>query len=237
VRFSRLKLMGRNAMQYRAAFDVEAADTPPKRFGRQVHAATLGGDVAIYDGERRGGAWEAFAMVNAGKEIALKREWAEAQKIAAIVQAHPIAGPLLIGEHEKELAFMTEGRACGARLDVAGVDFVTDLKTTASAEPGWFMRNGERMAYHAQLAWYMTAARMALDRPFERAYVVAVETKFPYEVTCFQLSEQALDMGARLWRSWWERLMVCEASDQWPGYAQSLVEWDVAGNSEVEFDE
>jgi hypothetical protein len=27
--------------------------------------------------------------------------------------------------------------------------------------------------------------------------------------------------------SWWEQLRVCEASDEWPGYTQSVVDFDI----------
>lgn len=237
VRFSRLKRMGKSPAHYRAWFDQEEPDSPAKRFGRLVHAVVLGGKYVVYDGERRGNAWKAFQAANADAEIVLRREAEEALRVAEAIGMHRDASELLRGGHEQELAWMSDGRACGARLDVIGDRFVTDLKTSASVEPGWFVRNATRMGYHAQMSWYMQAARIALKSRFDDAYVVAVEGRFPHVVTCFRLTTQALDMGDRLWRGWWEQLMNCERSDSWPPYALGVQDFDVSDNQEIGFDE
>lgn len=237
VRFSRLKMMSKCPAIYRAQFDEEAPDNSAKRFGRLVHALTLGGRVVVYDGERRGNRWKDFQAAHDGAEIALVDEHREALKIADAVRSHHIAGGLLDGEREKEIAWMGDGRACGARLDVLGHDFVTDLKTTSSAEPRWFMRNAARMGYHAQLDWYRLGATLAMGRPIERAYIVAVEPRYPYIVTCFDLPQRVLDMARALWRSWWDRLMVCEAAGEWPEYANVIVEFEIGEPGELDFDD
>lgn len=235
VRFSRLKLIGQSAKIYRASFDRERPDSAAMRFGRLIHAVTLGGNVVVFPHPRTGTRWKEFMLAHPGEEIATEAEYAEAVNIASALASHPKAAPLLRGEREKELAWMDNGRACGARVDVLGGDFVTDLKSTAKAEPEWFMRNAERMAYHAQLAWYRRGASIAMERPIRTAHIVAVEPKFPYEITTYDLTLGTLDHGERLWRSWWERLMVCEASDEWPGYSQATVEWNVTGNAELDY--
>jgi hypothetical protein len=238
VRFSRLKLMGKSPAHYRAQFERPTPDDQAKRAGRLAHALLLGGGYVVYPGKRReGNAWAEFKAANAGKEIALRSELDEAMRVAESVNRHADARRLLFGIHECEIAWMNDGRACGARLDVIGRDYVTDLKTTASAEPGWFTRNAARMGYHAQLAWYKQGAEIALGRAFQRAYIVAVEARFPYVVTCFELSLAALDNGERLWRSWWEMLMNCERSDAWPPYALGVQNFDVRSDAEIDFDE
>lgn len=238
VRFSRLKLMGQSAKIYRASFDVERPDKEGMRFGRIVHAVTLGGaKVVVFPHKRDGNRWKDFKAAHTGEEIASEAEYKEALRIAFALESHPIANKLLRGEREKEIAWMDGGRACGARVDVLGADFVTDLKTTAKAQPEWFMRNAERMAYHAQMAWYRRGASIAMERPIKTAHIVAVETKFPYEITTYDLTLGTLDNGERLWRLWWEALMNCEATDAWPGYRQSTVEWNVTGNAEIDYDD
>lgn len=235
VRFSRLKVIGQSAAHYLGQFEEEREDNAQLRFGRLAHSLILGGKVVVYPKERRGKAWLAFQEANQGAEIVTLAEYDRAHKIAASVDRHPDA-PLLNGEHEKELAWMLEGRACGARLDVLGVDYVTELKTTTSAEPGWFTRNGGRMAYHAQLSWYMSAARLCYPRrEFTCAYIIAVETRHPYVVTSFEVPERALDFGARLWRSWWETLMGCERSEQWPAYTQTRALFDPTPDVELTY--
>ena len=83
------------------------------------------------------------------------------------------------------------------------------------------------MGYHAQLAWYADGAKAAGLVLAPRCYVVAVEMKPPHVVTCLELTDRALDMGRRAYRLWWERLMVCERSDYWPGYVEGIAPLDV----------
>ena len=83
------------------------------------------------------------------------------------------------------------------------------------------------MGYHAQLAWYMDGVEAAgLPAPHD-GYIVAVESKAPYAVVCYQLTPRAFDMGRRSYRLWLEQLAVCEQSNFWPGYVQSVTPLDV----------
>ena len=243
VRFSRLKLMGQSAAHYRGQFDEEREDSDTFRFGRLVHSLLLGGKFVVYEGRRAGKKWDEFELANAGSDIVTEREYSRGVRAAAMARkrlgelrdADPTLPDILVGEREKEIAWMCEGRACGARLDVLGAYFVTEVKTTASAEPAWFTRNGGRLGYHAQLAWYMAGARMAYPRAFERAFILSVEVKHPFEPTIFEVDQETLDLGARLWRSWFEKLRVCEASDHWPGYAQHVVPFHIHQDVEIDF--
>lgn len=239
VRFSRLKRMCVSPAHYYASFQEEQTDSPQKRFGRLVHAIALGGKFVTFNGERRGQKWLDFQVEHAGEEIVTRVELTKASRMGEALLRHADAMDLLRGAmREQELAFMLDGRACGARLDVIrGDDSVTDLKTTARSEPGWFVRNGARMGYHAQLSWYLMAATRALGRPHKAAYIVAIESAFPFVVTTFRLTDQAVEYGERLWRSWWEQLRVCEETNDWPAYTVCRGWFDVQPDVELDYGE
>ena len=82
------------------------------------------------------------------------------------------------------------------------------------------------MLWLGQLAWYRSASQIVYGTS-PVAHIVAVETRPPHVVTVFKLTPAALDLGTRTWRLLWERLMVCERTDSWPGYVEDIAQLDV----------
>lgn len=168
--------------------------------------------------------------------IVTSAEYTRARECAAAVVRDPLASELLMGEREVPLTWRFLGRDCAGQIDVLHRSRITDLKTTACAEPSWFQRQVFKMGYHAQLPWYREGA-LAHGYPAEGLFLVAVEPKPPYAVTCFRLSQNAIDEGLRLIRMWMERLAVCEQSDTWPAYCQSIIDIDTAPDVDLIFPE
>jgi hypothetical protein len=54
-----------------------------------------------------------------------------------------------------------------------------------------------------------------------------VETKRPYEVVELDLTEPMIDFADRTVELWLQKLRVYRESNQWPGFAQSPVPFDV----------
>lgn len=228
LHFSDLKRMALSPAHYLAGLGNDH-DKPAMRFGRLVHTLVLGGPaVAVYEGERRGNAWKAFRAENEGREIVTRSELDEATNVARAVLSSEVARPYLIGERERPVEWTTNGRRCATRgIDVLGSTFLADLKTTNCAEPGRFSRACLRMAYHGQLAWYQDAAA-SIGRHVDEAFIIGVETAPPYAVTVLRVTPRTLHEGRKLSRLWLERLLACEAANEWPGYVQSVVDLDVA---------
>lgn len=232
VRFSSLKHMSKSPAHYRHALISGVKETKAMRVGTLVHAETFDQDgPVIYEGERRGNAWKAFKEENTGVEIVTRSEADKAADVTCALReailSHPTASGLLSGRIEERIFWSIGGRACQGTPDVLGTDgvdaFITDLKTTADANPAKFPWFAQRMGYVAQLAWYMDGVRAAgLGNP-TRGFIVAVESKAPYVVSCFELTPEAIDMGRRQYRIWFEQLLVCEASNSWPGYCSAIV--------------
>lgn len=249
VHFSSLKSIGRSPMHYRARVDHTEERTPEleraMRAGSIAHKLILEperDDFAVYEGKvRNGKAWEAFEAAHAGKLIVTIPELTRAVKLAEVVRADPIAAPRLVGVVEQELPpWDYMGRACGGRPDVVGLGFTTEVKTCPDTSIAWMTRHVLRMAYHGQLAWYNEGAAAFAEQwspkewpAFDRAYIVAVETREPHAVTTFALSPRTLEAGRRLCHQWMERLLNCERSGVWPGYSQCEVPIDVLDDEDL----
>lgn len=228
VRFSHLKLMAKSPLHFRFAADEETDETLAMRLGSVSHALLFGMPVAVYHKTRRGKDWDEFSVEHAGKTIVNRKEHDSARRIADAVLQNPEAVELLnSGPREEKIHWSMLGRGCAGTPDVRGQDVIVDLKTTRCSDPERFVRDGLRRCYHAQLAWYIDGViASGLGTP-SRAAIVAVESAPPHPVTVLHLTDRAIEQGRRLCRLWLERLLTCESSEQWPGYAQSAVPFDV----------
>lgn len=212
-----------------------------------------GAEPYIYDGPRTGKAWAAAkeeaghrpiltsdeapaalaarAMQEARRArgeypaaVVTPTEYEEAQRIADAVHAHGTARDLI--EHAKRETYHEwtfAGRDCAGTMDLRGRDYVCELKRTRCSEPGRFARDALWRAYHAQLVWYGHSFDTASTPWAPSLFIIAVESEAPHVVTVFELDETAIAQGEQMLRGWLERLAVCEASDEWPGYVQSTV--------------
>jgi hypothetical protein len=241
VRFSNLKRMADSPAHYMHGLTAKY-DSPAMRLGRLVHAKvfTNTDHYAIYDGIRRGKEWAAFRAEHDDVEIFTRAEEREADPIVHSLAVRNRTSAELLGRGaaycEKRIEWEIAGRACAGTPDLFNERVLVDLKTTASAKQGrWLGPRGEirKRAYHAQLAWYLDGLEAAgYLRPRE-AFLIAVETREPYQVVTYRLCDSELEAGRRLYRSWFEQLRVCEESNAWPGYAQCVVDVEAPEDAEM----
>lgn len=223
VRFSSLKHMALSPAHYRYRLD-HPFDSFAMRLGRLTHtlALTPESPVVVFDGSRRGAAWKEFEKAHDGEEVYTAEEFETARAMADAVLADPVARAAMEDEAasvEQEVRWTLAGRNCGGRPDWFNAQRVLDLKSTTDAHPERFLRQVLRLGYHAQAAWYMEGiAAAGLADPRE-ATIVAVESKPPHAVTVFELAPSLLLAGRKLCRLWFEQLLVCERSGEWPGYS------------------
>lgn len=236
IRFSRLKTMSRSPMHYLYELQHGRKDSLAFRIGRIVDIAILGGPpLVVWEGTRRGKAWEQFQEQHVDEEIVTESEYTAAAPVIEAVKNHEHAMYLLrSGTPKERLYWKWLGRDCTGEPDVAG-KYLVDLKTTRCAEPGRFVRQGIWFAYHAQLAWYRMGMIESGLQPPDQCYFVAVETEPPCPVTVLSLTERAREQGERLCRLWMERLIACEAVGHWPGYCESAVDFDVPDELELSY--
>ncbi|HEY1814855.1 MAG TPA: PD-(D/E)XK nuclease-like domain-containing protein [Kofleriaceae bacterium] len=238
VRFSRLKNMAKSPAHYLAAVQEDADDSLAMRLGRGVHAMLLGMPVVKFTGkQRRGKDWDSFKAANADKEILNANEWAQAEGMSTAVHRHRQAHDLLFAagvELERTIEWELNGRKCTSRPDSRRTnDLLVDLKTTRCSEPRKFSRDAQFMGYHAQFSFYGEAIRTETGRAPKDNYVVAIESKRPYVVTVLEVVPRTIAEGEKCWRLWWERLAVCEAANEWPGYTQTIEPFDLSDDGDT----
>lgn len=230
VRFSRLKKIGQSPAHYLHACQDNYEQSSWQQRGSLTHAVIFGTPYCVFDGERRAGAaWKAFQEATAANiPICKQSELVEAEAMRDQVHAHPLASSLLkvCTTIERRIDWDRDGRACSGTPDAHGDGILVDLKTTRRAEPEWFLRDVKRYAYFAQLAWYASALN-ATGHDIRELYVIAVESAAPYPVTVVQIRPSAWIAGEALLASWWERLRQCERDNEWPGYTNAAVPFDV----------
>jgi hypothetical protein len=245
VRFTHLKAMSRSPLHYVHAAKHGRADTAAMRLGRIVHWNVLGGmpddedgRIVLWDGTRHGNAWKSFAAEHQNDEIVTPPEWEKSLAICDAVTSDPIAAPLLDGTRETPIDWAIGPRACRSRPDVLHHDrgVLVDLKTTTDASIVGLKRQAWKMAYHAQLAFYADAARHS-GVVVREVYIVGVEVAAPHAVTVLRLTNRVIEEGRRMYRSWFERLLVCESSATWPSYTQHVELFDVPEWMDVEDDD
>jgi exodeoxyribonuclease VIII len=226
VRWSRLKAMRISPLAYRHGMLVEREDTPSLRFGRAVHCRVLEPDAwasryAVWDGHRRGKAWEQWEAEHAGFEILTAAEHERARACADAVIAHPVARRHLHdGIRERALSWTDEetGLPCKARVDSVN-GHLLELKTAADIDPRRFAAAAYRYGYHGQLAFYgdgLIASGFALESD---PALVCVESVPPHDVIVYAIDSGLLELGREYYRSCLRRLAECLASDEWPGLA------------------
>lgn len=240
IRFHHLKAMGRSPLHCLQSLTcAPRKPTAAMRLGTAIHALLFGTrEVVAFPGAtRRGKAWETFAADRQDCEILLLNEYDNAMGAVDAITKCKTAMDVLRGEREETLLFDHIGMRCRVTPDVRGDGYVTELKSTNTADPFRFTSHATRMGYHAQLAWQrIGVASSDLGQP-QTAYVVAVEQSAPYAVTVLRLTDRALEAGDRLCRLWSERLKVCLDSGTWPAYSDAIVDLDVPDDLGLMFED
>lgn len=241
IRFSHLKWMAESPAHYRHAVDTPWPSTAAQSLGTAVHRLMEGRPLPVYPGAvRRGKEWDAWRAEH-GAESVTAEEDRTARAMVASIHCHPIASSLMLtGTMERRIDWTFAGRPASSTPDLyrvgSGGGIVVDLKTCRSAKPDVFLRDVRRYHYHAQLAFYREAIGQAENVAPDslQAYIVAVESRAPYPVTVVRMTDRALRDGLASCYLWLERLRVCEAAGEWPGYSDHApIDFDTADDEDV----
>lgn len=235
VRFSHLRAYGRSAAHGQHARSAQEDDqTVAMERGTAVHALLFGNRKVVgFPGKKRQGKeYDKFVLDNPDSEILTANEFDKARRMADSVMACKVAEPLLKGVVEHTGYFRWMGVDCRATPDVQGADHLTELKTSASAEPMRFTWHALKMAYHAQMRFQQIGSGKK-----KKCFIVCVESEQPHPVTVFSLDQRTLEIGEKLLVLWMERLKNCEASGVYPPYCQDVFDLIAPEDYELEYGE
>lgn len=231
VRFSHLRAYGRSAMH--GAYARNQKELPPTDamlLGSAVDAMLFGHKkVYAWEGKvRRGKEWDTFQDEHQDGVIVPIKNFYAAQRMVDAVRSCRVAEPLLKGEYQQTKLFRWNGLDCRATPDVIGDGFLTELKTSVTCDPNRFPWHARSMAYHAQ----MRMQNMAINDAAKDCFIVCIESKEPYPVQVFQLTDKALQEGEKCLIAWSERLKIAEQSNSYPPYTTCIMPLDVPDDDE-----
>jgi exodeoxyribonuclease VIII len=135
----------------------------------------------------------------AGKIVIDMEFYRKACKVADAVFANEQVGPVLLsslGESEAFLSFKWSGMECKSKIDWLAIcgDLIIDIKTSQNASPESFAKSVVDYGYHRQAAFYSEAVYQN-QGVMPRFIFAVVSTTEPYLCGCYELDNNALDIG------------------------------------------
>jgi hypothetical protein len=240
VSSSQLKILLKSPAHFQHDLNSEHQETPALAIGRAVHCLALEPEkyperfAHLPEGinRRTKAGQETYAefLEHAEGKIILKAE--EAQQVACMVnaiEAHPAAANILHSKHEtliENSAFCTDinGAKFKFRPDICipELDLIADCKTSLIASPYGFQREIPKFHYHLSAAMYAYGYQQVTGRKLKSSILIVVEKAAPYAVAVYELDEEAMQAGYRLYREAIDLYNECTRTGHWPGYSDQV---------------
>jgi hypothetical protein len=220
--------------------------------GTVIHQMLLGGDTGIEilktsypdddkNEDRRGQVVSDYKTKAAQKERdeilsrgsipLLQKEMAPIERSCrAIRERLNEIGVQLTGKSEATVLWDSRGTPCKGRLDhiIFGDNeiVIPDLKSCASANPRDLQRKIVDFNYHMQAAAYIEACESIFPEMSGRVRFIDifVETAWPHFTVPVEIAGSMLELGQRKWRRGVSAWKHCLKNDNWPGYANGIIQ-------------
>ena len=193
----------------------EFEPTPAMLFGSLLHKMilepeTFSIDYAVYEGTRRGSAWDEFKALNDTKTIVTGKEYNTALKTFENAKQSKMLKDLLMqtNETEKHIEWQYNQVNYHGFCDMVGDDFIADIKIVQDAGEK-FARDLKYNDYSLQAAMYLTGL------PKENYYIIAIVKTSPYNVQVYKFGEQILNTANKRY------YYLNEQYKNWDGSPQS----------------
>jgi len=172
-------------------------------------------------------AWTSFLEIAFGKTIVTQEQYETSEACANALLRHDQLGGVLSqpGLVEQRINFEFDGLDMRCKPDLVLLDhtLIPDIKTTADASPDGFAKSIASFGYARQAALYRDA--VALEHGLDCRFLFAVVcTKSPYEVACYELTDEAMRAGQQeasaLVREFKQR---CDTNNWLPVWSRGVV--------------
>jgi len=199
--------------------------TSAMEFGTAAHMSVLEPELfykryKLFTSDRRAkeGKAEYQGIVDSGMIPLAPDTWDSLVYLATSVHAHPAAASALNSCTSFEVSYFDTWNdiAVKARIDGLSQDAIIDLKTTQDASPQAFGKSVAQFRYHVQAAWYQRITGI------NRFIFIAVEKEAPFGVACYELDQQAIDLGNEIIDSQLSLFRECQHLNSWPCYASTV---------------
>ena len=229
-----LKKIMKSPMHYRHWKDnPEESDTLPLLLGRASHKYVLETydfynefavapfcDRRTKEGKAQ---WLLFCDQNEGKDIITQEQFEQIDAMRTSAYATPFVSKLLSGE--KELSFWGVDEETGLKIKCRpdcitewnGNHILIDYKTASDVENMKFYKDSIKFGYDLQLAMYRDILKQNTGLDYE-VVIIAQEKTAPYVTNVFQLSENYLENGRKLYKEKLKVYKECAETDNWYGY-------------------
>jgi exodeoxyribonuclease VIII len=177
---------------------------------------------------------DAFKAAHPGATIITVDQLATAKAVRDAVYRHPLASRLLRGGQSELSFFATDpetGELIKCRTDSfnTGAGMIVDLKSTDDASPDGFGKSCANFRYYVQPPWYQDVLRAAYGEAPPWWVFLAVEKKPPYKIGVYYPTPEQIELGRRVARRDFKRILECKASGVWPDYATEVKPVELPG--------
>ena len=184
--------------------------------------------------------WQKILDEADGRIILTPDESVKASCMANSVLTHPYAQELLQDcKVEQSIYFQHKGTGlqCKARPDAWFNNVVIDLKTNADGSYKAFQAACMNYGYFIQSA-VIKQALESVGNELDEFIFIGVEKEPPYCVSIYNLSQEGLEYGEKMFNDLMLGIAHCINSNNWPGYAVKEIlppKW-AAYDDELEID-
>lgn len=215
----------------------ESKQTPAMFTGSSTHAAILEPDlfarqyVTLPQGkDRRSSEYKALCAEYGADNVLTSADAHQVAKMQESVRSNPVAHKWLYTEKGRnELSVYAKDPVTGVlvrcRFDrLLDRGFSPDLKTTTDASPAGFSKIIAKYGYAFQAAFYLDVYHWATGDVLDGFGFIAVEKSAPYNVMCYRLDDESIEIGRTQYRAALNLYANCLESGVWDGYDGSAEE-------------